>query len=193
MIGLMAESALRKIVANPDGFNDKERALLLKATQLDRWLLAVELAFRRHYSVPLHLEIDAGTTNSAIAGQYARVASLLSGELGTLIADRNKIAHAQWTWQLNSKETQITGQTPPTLNYRALERRSKVIVAIAALIDALVVSEPTFQRDYDAHFAEIVANQAGFVGADYPDLVEQLRNRKKSPSQIQDLANPGSV
>lgn len=179
MVGLMAEAAIAKIVADPAGFNEKERELLLREKQLDRWLRSVELAFRRHYSVPLHLEIDSNTTTRAVAEQYTRIVGLLEGALRVIIADRNKLAHAQWKWKLNFKETTIEGPAPPPLNYRAIERRSRVIVAIAALIHDLVTSEPTFQRDYDAHFDEIIALQDRLEGEDYDDLVTQLRGRRR--------------
>jgi hypothetical protein len=57
-VGLMAEARLRKILWDPTGFNDRERRLLLRETQMNRWEAAVEYAFRRHYSVPVHRELD---------------------------------------------------------------------------------------------------------------------------------------
>lgn len=175
MVGMVAEAALRKIIADPAGFNEKERGLLLRETQLNRWLRTVELAFRHHYSVPLHLEIEAESVGSIIAGQYGQIVALLEGELEPIIFARNKIAHAQWRWLLNNKETAIAGAAPPTMNYRAIEHRAKAIGAIVALITDLVVSEPTFRRDYEGHFEEIVRHRASFDGADYPQLVAQLR------------------
>jgi hypothetical protein len=175
MVGLVAEAGLRKIIADPAGFNEKERELLLREKQLKRWLRTVEFAFRRHNLVPLHLEIDAESVGPLAAGQYAQIVALLEGELEPIISARNKIAHAQWSWLMNNKETAITGPAPPTLNYRSIEHRAKAIGAIVALITDLVVSEPTFRRDYEAHFEEIVGRRARFDGADYPQLVAQLR------------------
>ncbi len=181
MVGLMAEAALRKIVADPSGFNQKERDLLLREKQLSRWLRTVEFAFRHHYSIPLHLEIDAGTVAAPVASQYQQISALLEGELEATITSRNKIAHAQWSWLLNSKETAISGPAPQPLNYREIEHRGKAIGAIVDLVTDLVVSVPTFQRDFDTHFAEIVRQRARFSGTDYPLLVAQLQARKRVP------------
>lgn len=67
------------------------------------------------------------------------------------------------------------------MNYRAIEHRSKAIGGIVALVTDLVVSEPTFQRDYQAHFEEIVRHRKRFDGTDYPQLTAQLRARKRVP------------
>lgn len=181
MVGLVAEGGLRKIIADPAGFNEKERGLLLREKQLERWLRTVEYAFRHHYSVPLHREIDTASVGATTANQYAQIASLLEGELEPIISTRNKIAHAQWSWIMNNKETTIAGPAPATMNYRAIEHRAKAIGAIIDLVTDLVVSEPTFQRDYETHFGEITRQRALFDGADYPQLVAQLRERKHVP------------
>ena len=97
MVGLLAEAHLRKIVSDPDGFNVKEQKLLSQESgQLDRWLRAVELAFRRHYAVPIHLEITVSTTAAGVPSQHAKLNSLLRNDLGAVIQDRNKLAHGQW-------------------------------------------------------------------------------------------------
>lgn len=97
MVGLLAEAHLRKIVSDPDGFNAKEQKLLSQErSQLNRWLRAVELAFRRHYAIPIHLDITVSTTASGVPSQYAKINSLLRNDLDTVIQDRNKLAHGQW-------------------------------------------------------------------------------------------------
>lgn len=99
--------------------------------------------------------------------------------MAEIIEDRNKIAHGQWGWLLNSRETAFTGAAPPALNYRAIEVRSRLVREIEAVIRDLVVSEPTFARDYQGRYAEIQRLRAQLSGADYPDLVDQLRRRHR--------------
>ncbi len=181
MVGLVAEAALRKIIADPAGFNEKERNLLLREKQMKRWLRTVEYAFRHHYLVPLHLEIDKDSVGEVAAGRYRQVVNILEAELEPIITDRNKIAHAQWSWLLNFKETAISGPASPPLNYRAIEHRSKAIGAIVDIVTDLVVSVPTSERDFEAHFAEVVRQRALFTGPDYQQLVGQLRTRKRNP------------
>lgn len=180
MIGLLAEAELRKIISDPDGFNSKEQNLLgQERSQLDRWLRTVEFAIRRHYSVPLHLEITDINTTNGMTAQYLTITNLLKDDLAPIIEDRNKLAHSQWQWLLNSKETAFIGAAPPPLNYLASRRRGEIIIRIADLIHALTVSEPTFQRDYARTYTEITQLQANINGADYPDFVNELRKRRR--------------
>jgi hypothetical protein len=179
-VGLVAETLLRKLVADPAGFNDRERSLLAQQrSQLDRWKRAVELAFRRHYAIPIHLEIDESSTTSVVATQYSELITLLEGDLSEIIEDRNKIAHGQWAWTLNNKETAFTGVAPPTLNYRAIQARSKLVQEIADLIGDLIVSEPTFVRDYTRRFNRVQNLRSTLPGADYPDLVKVLKASRR--------------
>ncbi len=177
-VSLMAEAHLRKILWDPDGFNDRERRLLRNVTsQLDRWEAAVEYAFRRHYSVPVHRELDEFTLGTVPFKQYQSVTNLLTSHLSVVIDDRNKTAHAQWAWHLNSKETAFVGPAPNPLNYRAIKARSDLIDCIGDLVHVLAVSEPTFQRDFDAIGAEINRLAALVEGSDYPAYVRELRRQ----------------
>jgi hypothetical protein len=183
VVGFVAEARLRKIVSDPDGFNDRERKLIAQAySQVDRWERAVELGFRRHYAVPMHLEIDEASTSVTIESQYRTLIELLDKQLRPIIEDRNKTAHAQWLWHLNSRETAFVGNAPPVLNYRAIQRRSELIDYLSRIIHALAVSEPTFQRDFADTYATILTLMQDIDGSDYPDLVQQLRQRAKPKS-----------
>lgn len=180
MVGLLAEAELRKIISDPGGFNSKERQLLLQEhAQINRWLRMVEFAFRRHHSVPLHLDIDETTTATGISNQYDSICDLLREDLEPVIQDRNKIAHAQWRWLLNNKETRFVDESSPPLNYLALQRRGALISLVADLIHTLVVSEPTFRRDYATLYGDIVRIRPQINGPDYPELVRFLRSRRR--------------
>lgn len=179
MVGLLAEAHLRKIVNDPGGFNSKEQQLLTQErSQIDQWLRTVEFAFRRHYHVPLHLEIDEATTALGVPDQYDSIRNLLKDDLEPIVQDRNKLAHAQWRWLLNNKETDFTGRSKPPLNYLSLKRRGAIISALAELIHTLVVSEPTFHRDYVALYDSISQTRAQIDGADYPQFESFLRSRR---------------
>ena len=180
MIGLLAEAQLRVIVNDPDGFNDKERRLLMQErSQLDRWLRTVEFAVRRHYQVPLHCEIDDVGTAPGVTAQYDALIDILKNDLDSVIQDRNNLAHAQWVWLLNSKESEITGPAAQPFNYLASKRRGGVINETAGLVHVLVVSEPTFQRDYTRIYRKITALHATIDGSDYQKFVSELQSRRR--------------
>jgi hypothetical protein len=180
MVGMLAEAYLRKIVSDPDGFNAKEKKLLSQErSQLERWKRVVEFSFRRHYSVPIHLEITETTTGIGIPSQYANIQALLQDDLSEVVQDRNKIAHAQWAWILNYAETNFDKSAAPPLNYLASQRRSVVIKDLARIVYVLVVSEPTFQRDYQSAYQAITATHAVINGADYPQYLAELQARRR--------------
>jgi hypothetical protein len=197
MVGMLAEAWLRKIISDPDGFNLKEQRLLgQERGQLDTWLRTVEFAIRRHYSVPLHLEIDDSRTAPGVTAQYDTVIDILKSDLSPVIGDRNKLAHAQWKWLLNHNESAFTRAANSPLNYLASKRRGDVIALIANLIHTLSVSEPTFQRDYSAIYKKITAIQVDINGHDYPDFARELLLRRQAYLQISippTLATPTST
>ncbi len=177
-IGMMAEARLRKIVADPMGFNDRERQLIRQArSQVDQWVSVVDFAFRRQYAVPIHLEMHASGIADTYKAQHALINTLLLEDLAPVVEDRNKIAHAQWAWLLNSKETSFKGAAPGHLNYSALFARSTMIRAIGSLASSLVLSEPTFQRDYDKNVAEINRAKTQIDGSGYEDFVRKMLSK----------------
>jgi len=179
-VGLLAENLLRKLLADPAGFNARERLLLSQErSQLARWKRAVELAFRRHYEIPIHLDIDASSAGAPVASQYGGLIDLLEGDLAEIIEDRNKIAHGQWGWLLNNPETAFTGAAPEPINYRAIQARSKLVREIAEVIEDLIVSEPTFARDYQRRVGRIQQLKGTLSGPDYPALVKQIKGRHR--------------
>jgi hypothetical protein len=180
IVGMVSEARLRTIVSDPDGFNDREREMIGRArSQLGRWQGAVDLAFRRQYLVPVHLAVAAPTVDTMVASRYIVLQQLLERDLRTVIEDRNKAAHGQWAWILNSKESGFTGRSPGVLNYRAIQRRAEILAALAGIVHALVVSEPTFERDFDELYSLVQTAKQRIDGPDYPDLVDSLREAKK--------------
>ena len=128
--------------------------------------------------MPLHLEIDRDTVDARSAERYSEVTTIFADDLAAG-SKTHKSAHAQWVWLLKSKRNEVRGPAPAPLNYTAIRARSKAIKAIACLIYDLVVSEPTFQRDYDDHYGKIVEAHKNFDGAGYSNYVVELRRRNR--------------
>ena len=180
LVGVLAETTLWHIITDPGGFNNRERELIKRAgSQISRWHAAVEYAFRRHYAVPIHEAVSTGIPTSS-RPQLDTCQRLLDEELRPLIEDRNKLAHGQWRWRLNAKETAfLTAAAPPVLNYRAIWARGHVISGIGDLIGTLVVSAPTFQRDYAQAIRRIDSYRPHLGGSDYNAWVTEIRKKKR--------------
>lgn len=177
--GIAAEARLRKIYWDPDGFNDRERALLMSVrSQLDRWMAAVEYAFRRHYTVPIHQDVDQFTVGGSPFAQFTTLSGLIQNHLGDIIGDRNRTAHAQWKWHLNSKESQFTGRAASPLNYIQIKARSDLITSIGDLVNILAVSHPTFQRDFGLVYQESQRLAGLLAGSTYPAFAADLRSKR---------------
>lgn len=181
-VGMMAEARLNKILWDPQGFNALERELLVAArSHFDRWMLTVDLAFRRHYRVPVHEKLGQ-SLDRAVAAQLQELRGTLEQDLKPVIEDRNKTAHGQWRWFLNEKNLQELREVraaPKPLNYRAIQARSKAIEALGDIVHVLAVSEPTFQRDYDAALAQVRDWRTLMDGRDYEQFAAQLRDRAR--------------
>lgn len=180
-VGMMAEALLRQIVSDPIGFNEREReSIWNQNAQENRWLHAVDLAFYRHYDVLFHKDLSA-SLRPAVHQRRTTVQSLLNTELKDVITARNKTADGQWVWHLKSrKENEFTVNQPSGApNYVQINAQKKLIDAIGRLVHILVVSKPTFDRDFDEIAREIDEFKAKLDGAEYPDSESTLRRTKR--------------
>jgi hypothetical protein len=101
-IGIEAEAILRKIVADPTGFNDIERDAIWSArSKIDQWLKVLELAFRRHYRVLLHHPLNSALAPITLS-RYEQLSAVIDDHVRPIVEQRNKIAHGQRVWHLKS-------------------------------------------------------------------------------------------
>jgi len=183
VVSMIAEARLRKIGSDPDGFNQRERKTLRdQRSQEGRWLMAVDLAFRRQYAIPYHEDVDSSHRDQTVVERYTTLNKLIREDLKLIIEDRNKLAHGQWAWLLNSDATSFTRPAPDPLNYQAIKRRNQVVTHLANIVNDLVVSEPTFQRDFDDSYAQVLVAQAAIEGQDYELWAAGLRYPPGSPA-----------
>ncbi|WP_156666010.1 hypothetical protein [Rhodococcus qingshengii] len=183
-VGIMAEALLRHIVVDPTGFNDRERKLIWsQRAQEDRWTHAVDLAFYRHYRVLFHIDLSVGLPPAAQL-RRATVKELINKEIANVITARNKIAHGQWAWHLKSRKENEFQSSPiaGAPNYVSINAQKKLIEAIGQLVHILVVSEPTFDRDFDEITQEIDKFKNKLDGAEYSAFQAELqRNKRRQP------------
>ncbi|MGW4743912.1 hypothetical protein ACWEPR_03795 [Streptomyces sp. NPDC004290] len=183
MVGMVAEARLRKITHDPNGFNERERTLLAGSkSQISRWQAAVDFAFRRQYAVPMHLEIQDAGVDSAVISRHEIIMNMLDGDLRPIIEGRNKTAHGQWVWELNSSETNFKGRAADPMNYLAISRRGEVIDNLAEIVHVLIVSEPAFQRDFDRLYGKISSLRSVIDGSDYPKFEANIRSSARRHS-----------
>jgi hypothetical protein len=156
----------------------------------DQWLKVLELAFRRHYAVLLHESLDVAL-DATPRHRYQSMSSVIDNDLRPIVEQRNKIAHGQWVWHLRSgKEDSFTSDGPHTStpDYLTLSHYSKMLGEIADLVLFLVVSRPTFEREFNCGYARFDLHRAAIAnnanGVAYQDYIKELQaTKRKSNSQ----------
>ena len=179
LLGAWAECRLNKLVYEPQGFNDGTRDdIRFEKTQLNKWKKAVELAFRGQYGIP-KAQLSTVLPHSAKA-RYTDLLEMLEDDLGPVIELRNKLAHGQWVYPLNSEGNDIAQEQMEALraeNLLHLQIKKKLLESLSAAIHDLVVSKPTFERDFDEHFRSIVENRRNLKNRDYKTWAENMRQK----------------
>jgi hypothetical protein len=95
---------------------------------------------------------------------------LIEDELTDLIEVRNKLAHGQWSYPLNSKGDDVANEQMKSLketNALALSAKKRLVESFCAAMHDLVVSQRTFDRDFDDHFRQIQTARTDLQCRDY--------------------------
>ena len=180
LLGTWAECRLRKLMYEPQGFIDTERETIqTESTQLKQWQKAVEVAFRRQYKIPKAVLSADILPNSAYT-RYDTLSEMLTSDLGSIIELRNKLAHGQWHYPLNSEGNDIAQEQMDALrieNLLSLQFKKTLLESLSSAIHDLVVSKPTFERDFDNHFRAISETQRNLKNRDYKKWAEGMRQK----------------
>lgn len=152
-LGAWAEVRLKKLLCDVGGFPEKIRKKVeTEKTLFDQWSMCVEAAFSHKYNaIPAKLPKTAKL-------RYASIIEFMRTHLEPTITIRNKLAHGQWIYPLNSDCTNVETESKKTLqqqNIMGLQYKKEMLNAVASIIHDLVVSRPTFERDFDKHFQKI--------------------------------------
>lgn len=182
LVGAWTECRLRKLLYEPRGFTEHERETInAKNTQLNKWLAAVELAFRSQYGVP-RAALSEGTLSHATHSRYTTLISLLSDDLRSIIELRNKLAHGQWVYPLNSDENDVAQEQMNALrteNVLTLQFKKTLLSYLSDAVHDLVVSRPTFERDFDKHYGGIVNTRRNLKTRSYVNYVILMQAKYK--------------
>ena len=182
LLGAWAECRLRKLVYEPQGFNDLERSSIhAESTQLKQWQKAVEVGFRRQYKIPKTILTDSVLEHSTYS-RYITLSDLLASDLRSIIELRNKLAHGQWIYPLNDSSDDVAQEQMDALrleNLLSLQFKKTLLESLSSAIHDLVVSKPTFERDFDKHYRTIVETRRNLKNRSYENWAESLRQKYK--------------
>ncbi len=107
LLGAWAETILKKLLYEKNGFDNIARnKICSEHTQLDKWLKAVEIAFRQHFAIS-HAPLSKLTLPFSFFSRYEELKDILDKDLRSIIEIRNKLAHGQWIYPFNSEGNDI--------------------------------------------------------------------------------------
>ena len=84
--------------------------------------------------------------------------SVIETDLKPLVELRNTLAHGQWYYAFNSAQSDLNPELMKALNnehLRGLQHKREIAAAFAHCVQDLLVSDTTFERDFDTHFHRV--------------------------------------
>jgi len=189
LLGAWAECRLQKLLHERNGFIEKERSVISKkSTQLDQWKETIKVAFRRQYRLR---KANFSSLDHSARERLKLLLALLEDDLRPVIELRNKLAHGQWTYPLTNDGhgiAQEQAQALRTENLLSLQFKKQIIAVLSNAIHDLVVSKPTFERDFDVHdrhLRQIQINLKKRSYTTYENLIRQKYERGRSLRRTQ--------
>jgi len=182
LLGAWAETRLSKLLYEKNGITSDERnTVLATQSQIDRWQKAVEVAFRKQYKVPSAALTEKTLPHSAFS-RYTSLIDILNNDLRSIIEIRNKLAHGQWVYPLNNEGNDVEAEKYNSIrheNLLALQFKMSLISSLAAIIHDLFVSLPTFERDFDQHYKQIITTRTNLQKRDYDEYAKMLVEKRQ--------------
>jgi len=182
LLASWAECRLNKLLYEPKRFSDIERdSITSQKTQLDRWSAVIEVAYRKYYSIP-HAKLSATTIPHSAYSRYESVLELINCDLRPIIELRNKLAHGQWIFPLNDDGNDVAQIQMDALrkeNLLSLQFKKRLISSLTDIVNDLVVSRPTFERDFDYHYNLIIQTKRNLVNRNYTTYESKMQEKYK--------------
>jgi len=194
LIGAWAECRLQKLLHEEFGFSDIERTEVnSQDTQLAQWKMSVDLAFRKHHSIR-NAPLDKRVLGVATAARREALLEVLEKDLRIIIEIRNRLAHGQWIYPLDSTGKRVEQDKYQALNRENLQSLQFKLALVSHIADAvhdLVVSPETFERDFEAHFRKLYQVKKNMQSKNYAKYEAALVTaRHKARIARRDLSNP---
>jgi hypothetical protein len=178
LVAAKLECRLQKLLYQPDGFDESLRAqVLAEDTQLDRWLRAIAVAFQFQYNVRA---LSEETLKFTAWSQYRELTKLVQEDLRPIIELRNKLAHGQWEYSLNSTGTGVAQDQMrdlKTLNFTRIRLQSALADYICDDIHELVVARDARARNFDQHYNRILETRRNLEVQSHERWSEMMRRK----------------
>jgi len=155
-----AECKLNTLLTVPPQVSDVDRKYINEnaKSEIDRWLLLLELFIRRRYLDDNRKKpLDRLTLGHTAFTRYSTVREMIE-RISTYIEIRNRLAHGQWHIALNSnlnaENPQITQSIWKITKTDILVLKRHLIV-LGAIINDLISSKSAFENGFDRYLKQL--------------------------------------
>jgi hypothetical protein len=170
LVGAWAECRLCKLLHEQFGFSDQERSrILAMTTQFDQWRMTIDTAFRKHHRIP-KATLSSRVLGVTHAARRDALQGVIEQDIRSIIEIRNKLAHGQWVFPFNNAGTAVEADKYLLINkenLQTLQLKFSLIGHLADVVHDLVVSQRTFERDFDLHFRRLEQVKKNLVVKSY--------------------------
>lgn len=181
LLGAWAENRLRKILCEDSNLSDDEIGIVRAETsQLGKWQKLIEVAFRKHYLVP-KVTLSEHSLPFTAAARYKVLNEVLNQDLRSVIEIRNKLAHGQWVYPLQD-ESKLDGEKKRALereNLPSLQYKKSLLTSLSNIINDLIVSVTTFERDFDNNYKKISQTRCNLKNRNYQKYATSLIDKRQ--------------
>lgn len=182
LLGAWAETRLHKLINENGAYNDQNKEIIFsQRTQLDQWHKTIEVSYREYFTVP-RASLSLENIPHTAFHRLNTLTSILNEDLKSVIEVRNKLAHGQWVYPLNSSCTNVEADKYRLINNEnllSLQFKKSLITTLADIVHDLAVSLPTFERDFDNHFRRIVATRNNLRTRSYEKYRDSLVSKRR--------------
>jgi hypothetical protein len=179
LLAATAECELLKITHEKAVSRADRARIMAQGSQTSRWLEAIDVGHRRQFNVPPPTDLGP----ALLVTQRARRETLrdaIENDLRPVIELRNVLAHGQWHYAFTSDADRLNQESMRALrveNLSSLHHKRRIVRALGHCVHDLLVSAPTFERDFDSHFKEVERQRTKLSQDDFDGYVEFLRRR----------------
>jgi hypothetical protein len=190
LVGASTECRLKKLLYEAGGFEQADRdAIRVIAAQEEKWKYAIELDFKRRYSVAI---LSMHSIEHTAFTRYKTMMEAITNYIAPIIMIRNKLAHGQWEYLLTNGDDGIAQDAMTVIrteNLLSSKFKLQIIKHLTDLIHDLVVSS-SFERDFDYHYSKFYAAQTNLNNRKYSDYEFQLRERYTKGQALRQKVSP---
>ncbi|WP_299159053.1 hypothetical protein [uncultured Tenacibaculum sp.] len=170
LVTCWSEVRILKLTYENNAFTSSEIGIIINSgTLADKWKNALKIAVCKAYNINPITDFVSQLPFTP-KNRYLEIYHLIESDLLPSIELRNRIAHGQWKYaftnDLKNANTHLTGQLRQE-NIVNLQLKRKLLTGLSFLIHDLIISEATFDRDFDKNYRLIEQNKRNLHKRDY--------------------------